>query len=267
MYDQLRDTAIAAARTAGREALRRWSDPHDSRSKGPRDIVTEADLAAERVATELILSYYPNHAILAEEGGELAGDSCAPEYRWIIDPIDGTTNYARRLPIYTVSVAVAHKGRPVAGALYDPVRDQMYHATLGGGAFCDKQRLSCSTRRSLPGFLIAVDWPRSEEARTRMLRAILACSAQIGGWRSLGSAALGIAMVGAGIVDAYLHTTLHPWDMAAAGLMVEEAGGRVSGVDGSPHWWEGESCLASNGRAHDALLDLFRSITDDVDFR
>jgi len=265
MYEQFRETAMAAARLAGREALQRWRAPHTTRSKGPRDIVTEADIAAEHVAVELILSNYPNHAILAEEGGETAGDSQFSEYQWVIDPIDGTTNYARGLPIFTVSVAVAQNGRPVAGALYEPLHDQMYHATLGGGAFCDDRRLACTEQQSLSGFLVAVDWPRGEDIRSRMLKAILACSAQIGGWRTLGSAALGIAMVGAGIVDAYMHPSLHAWDMAAAGLIVEEAGGRVTGLNGSTDWWAGASCLASNGHAHGALLDLFQSISDRTD--
>jgi len=262
MYEQFRETAMAAARLAGREALQRWRAPHTTRSKGPRDIVTEADIAAEHVAVELILSNYPNHAILAEEGGESAGGSHVSEFQWIIDPIDGTTNYARGLPIFTVSVAVAENGRPVAGVLYDPLQDQMYHAIRGGGAFCDDQKLACSTRGALPGFLIAVDWPRDEAVRSRMFEAALTHSAQIGGWRTLGSAALGIAMVGAGIVDAYMHPSLHTWDMAAAGLIVEEAGGKVTGLSGSPNWWEGASCLASNGHAHDALLDLFQSIPE-----
>ena len=260
MTEALRQTAMAAARLAGQEALRRWRGPHETKHKGLRDIVTEADLAAERAAVDLILSNYPNHAILAEEHGNYAAESATSEFVWIIDPIDGTTNYARGLPVFSVSVAVSQGGRPVAGALFDPLRDEMYHARQGAGAFCNDRRLSCSSRSELIDFLIGVDWPRDETLRGRLFQAIAACSPQVGGWRSLGSAALGIASVAAGVLDAYVHPTLWPWDMAAAGLIVEEAGGRVTGLDGSARWWEGTTCLASNGLCHDALLGLFQHI-------
>ena len=261
MYENFRDTAMEVARLAGQEALRFWRNPHNTRFKGPRDIVTEADVAAERAAVALITSRYPDHAILAEEGGDLASDSCGAEFKWIIDPIDGTTNYARGLPIFTVSVAVAQNGRPIAGALYEPLADQMYHVVRGGGAFCDDRPLSCTSNGIIEDFLIGVDWPRAEDTRARLLEAVLAASSRVGGWRTLGSAALGIAMVGAGILDAYVHPTLHTWDMAAAGLIVEEAGGMVTGLNGSPSWWNESTCLASNGRAHRELSVFFESVS------
>jgi myo-inositol-1(or 4)-monophosphatase len=260
MYQKLRTTAMDAARLAGQEALRFWRRPHNSRFKGPRDIVTEADVAAERAAVALISSAYPRHAIMAEEGGAVVGDPLASRFKWIIDPIDGTTNYARNLPIFTVSVAVARNGRPIAGALYEPLSDQMYHAARGEGAFCGDRPLTCSARDQLDDFLIGVDWPRDEDTRSRMMQATLVASPRIGGWRSLGSAALGIAMVGAGILDAYVHAALHAWDMAAAALIVEMAGGRVTGLNGSPRWWNESTCLASNGLAHGELLEMFQSV-------
>ena len=256
---------MRAARLAGQEALRAWHEPHVTRHKGPRDIVTETDIVAERIIIDTILADYPDHAILAEESGLSANDVDGSGFQWRIDPIDGTTNYARGLPFFSVSVGVMQDGRPVAGAVYDPLRDQMYHATKGTGAFCNDRRLECSSRDRLIDFLIAFDWPRDEACRSRLIQAMLACSPQIGGWRSLGSATLGIIMVAEGVVDAYLHPTLLPWDVAAAGLIVEEAGGCVTGLNGSKDWWEEHACLASNGLPHDALLDLFQQVLPHCD--
>ena len=260
MRESLCALAMKAARLAGQEALRLWREPHDTRHKGPRDIVTEADLAAEKVIVDTIQAQYPDHSILAEEGGLSPNAGQPAEFQWIIDPIDGTTNYARGLPFFSISVAVAERGRPLAGALYDPLRDRMYHAMRGGGAHCDGRRLSCSRRERLIEALIALDWARDEAVRSRLLRAVLACSPQIGSWRSFGSAALGIALVAEGGADAYLHGSLLPWDLAAAGLLVEEAGGRITGLDGSPAWWRERACLATNGLIHDQLLELFRGV-------
>lgn len=266
MKEALCETAMKAARLAGQEALRAWRGPHAPRRKGHRDIVTEADIVAEKIIIDTILMDYPGHAILAEESGPSAnGGEDSAGFQWRIDPIDGTTNYARGLPFFSVSVGVMRDGQPVAGAVYDPPRDQMYHATRGSGAFCDDRRLECSSRNRSIDFLIAFDWPRDEAYRSRLIQTMLARSSQIGSWRSLGSAALGIIMVAEGVADAYLHPTLLPWDVAAAGLIVEEAGGCVTDLDGSKDWWEEQACLASNGLAHNALLDMFHQILPDCD--
>jgi len=253
MYEDLLQVAIEAARRAGQTALRFWDEPMRVSNKGPRDIITDADVAAEEVIVATIRRRYPLHPILAEESGQTTGQG---DIQWIIDPLDGTTNYSRRLPVFCVSVAATQNGRPVVGAIYDPIRRQMYHAIKGGGAFCNQERLHCGERRQLEEALILFDWPHSEVHRKQLMRSILDMSPLIGGWRSLGSAALGLVFAGAGIADAYLHPTLSPWDLAAAGLIVEEAGGIITALDGAPHWWEGSTCLASNETLHGRLLAL-----------
>jgi len=251
----LRQVAMEAARLAGAELLRRWRGPLGTRSKGLRDIVTDADVAAERIVIETIHGYYPDHAILSEEGGA-ADCEADSEYQWIIDPLDGTTNYARGLPYFSVAIAAARAGRPVAAAVYDPLRDAMYHAATGAGAFCNERRLECSVRRRLIDLLLTFDWPRQEAPRAAMTRLVQTLSPQVGGLRTFGSAALELCSVAEGASDGYLHLTLHAWDIAAPGLVIEEAGGCITGIDGSSPWWQAETCLATNPLIHDDLLVL-----------
>jgi myo-inositol-1(or 4)-monophosphatase len=251
------ETAILAARRAGQEAAGLWRGALSTRFKGPRDLVTDGDTLAERIIVEAIQSRFPDHAILAEEGGLTAGHADA-EFLWLIDPIDGTTNYARGLPVFTVSVAVTQAGRSLAGALYDPLRDQMYYAERGAGAFCNGQPLEPSRRTRMIDLLIGHDWPRDDGCRAQVTRLVGLLSPNVGVLRSFGSAALGICLVAAGGFDAYIHPTLQPWDKAAAGLIAEEAGARITTLDGAPEWWVGPTCFASNGLVHELLMPYIR---------
>lgn len=248
--------AVQAARRAGQELMRLWHQPIHVRHKGRRDLITNADMAAEQVIVDTILSHYPHHVILTEERGPVNGTLGLSEFQWIVDPLDGTTNYARRLPFFSVSVAVAQEGRPIIGAVYDPLRERMYCAIRGGGAFCNEERLACSQARRFIDMVIGFDWPRDDAQRMRLLGVLSPASSQVGGWRSFGSACLGLCHVAEGSADAYLHPTLCVWDVAAAGLIVEEAGGRITKLDGSDDWWHGGTCLASNGLMHEDLVCL-----------
>jgi len=252
----LHATAVEAARRAGAELARLFHLPRTTRDKGLRDIVTDADMAAERAVLETIRARFPNHAILSEEGG-VGGDD--DTYTWIIDPLDGTSNYARGVPFFCVAVAVASAGRPLVGAVYDPLRDAMYHAARGGGAFCNERRLAVSQRQRLIDLLLMQDWPRDDARRVRMARMAGALVPIIGGMRTMGSAALELCQVAGGACDGYFHLTVHAWDKAASGVIVEEAGGRITSIDGAPEWWAGENCLATNGLIHADLLARLRA--------
>ncbi len=248
----LHTTAVEAARRAGAELARLFRQPRQTRDKGPRDIVTDADMAAERAAIATIRERFPDHAILSEEGG---GEANAGALQWIMDPLDGTTNYARGLPYFCVAIAVAEPtGRPLVGVVYDPLRDALYHAQRGGGAFCNERRLAVSQRQRLLDLLALFDWPRAEGPRARIVRMAGALSPAVGSLRNMGSAALALCGVAEGAGDAYFHLTLNAWDMAAAGLIIEAAGGRVTSIAGAADWWSGETCLATNGLIHDELL-------------
>jgi len=251
---QIHTTAVEAARAAGHEALQRWQGQLGTRYKGRRDLVTDADFAAEEAVIRLIRERFPDHAILAEETGVTNSPSAPSAYQWIVDPIDGTTNYSRGLPMFASSVAVAYHGRPVAGAVHDPVCGWTFHAMRGGGAYCNDEPITCSTRQDLIELVVEFDWGREDSVRARMAQVVHELEPDLGGWRTLGSATLSLCYVAYGSCDAYVHGALGAWDLAAGGLIIEEAGGRVTSLDGSPAWWEHSTCLASNGLVHDQLL-------------
>ncbi len=266
LIEWFRAAAVEAAESAGAELMRRWRKYHHIRSKGLRDIVTEADFAAEQAVLDILRRHFPEHVILTEETG-LHGDSGpATHYRWIIDPLDGTTNFARGLPFFCVSIALFEDSRPLVGVVYDPLRRLCYQAVRGRGTFLNGERLRVSRRSDWMDLVIATDFPRQELPRQHMMRIIDRHSHDIGGWRIMGSAALGLCLVADGSADAYLHLTLLPWDKAAAGLIIEEAGGRITGIRGEAQWWDTPTCMATNGLIHDALLSRLASdLAEDSD--
>ncbi|MGC8827683.1 MAG: inositol monophosphatase family protein [Anaerolineae bacterium] len=252
--EQFRAAAVEAAESAGAELMRCWRQYHHIRSKGLRDIVTEADMAAEKAILDIIRRRFPEHDVLTEETGAHGSEGRRSPYRWIIDPLDGTTNYARGLPFFCVSIALFENGRPLLGVIYDPLRRQCYQAARGQGTYLNGERLQVSRRTDWMDLIIATDFPRQEAPRQRMMRIIDRHSHDLGGWRIMGSAALGLCLVADGSADAYLHLTLFPWDKAAAGVIIEEAGGRITGIRGEADWWNTPTCMATNGLIHDALL-------------
>jgi len=245
------ETAMSAAREAGELLLRRLPKVREVNYKGLRDIVTDADLAAQAVIVERIQADFPEHDILAEEGRhdlDLAG----PTPLWVVDPLDGTTNYSRRFPIFSVSVAMARDGELQVGALYDPQRREMFHAERGKGAWVQRRRgkpqpVRVSATTDLAEALVGVDWAREPELRVRTLEGVTRVAAACRTVRATGSAALALAYVGCGWLDAYFHLHLLPWDVAAAALIIQEAGGTVTTPAGAP-WALGEAAVAaSNG--------------------
>jgi len=252
------DTAIEAARAAGQIIVEKYRQPIAVHTKGFRDLVTEVDIAAQQAIVDLIAARFPSHAILAEEDpGKLDDER---EYTWVVDPLDGTTNYAFRLPIFSVSIGLAHRGEPVLGVVYDPMRDHLFCAQAGQGAFLNGTPLRVAEREELIGTLVAFDWARDPRIREAVLRILNHVAPQVGTVRALGSAALGPCYVAAGWLDAYFHARLSPWDAAAGAVIVREAGGQATDFAGQPWSLTSPRFLAASSALHPGMLALIREV-------
>ena len=251
-------TALEAARRAGQVIRERYPGGRNVTIKGYRDIVTDVDTAAEAVILDLVHTRFPDHTIISEEAG---GSGLSSGYTWVVDPLDGTTNYAHRIPFFSVSIGVLEEGEPVVGVIHDPLRNQMFVAERGKGATLDGQAMHVSRVAKLSNVLMGLDWGHSDEVRARMLAFLLEVAPRCGTVRALGSAALGQAYVAAGWLDAYVNLAMKPWDTAAGTLIVAEAGGRCTTAEGDPYSVEVPGCLASNGLIHETLLAIKRGLT------
>jgi myo-inositol-1(or 4)-monophosphatase len=248
------NTAIKAARSAGQIIMEMYPRPVQVRAKGFRDLVTEADVTAQEAIVSLIRARFPSHAILAEEN--LGSLDELGEYTWLVDPLDGTTNFAFRLPIFSVSIGLAHRGEPVLGVVYDPARDHLFHAQVGRGAYLNGASLHVAERGELIGTLVALDWAREPQIRETLLRILNHLAPQVGTVRALGSAALGPCYVAAGWLDAYFHARLSPWDAAAATVIVREAGGQATDFAGQPWSLASPRFLAASGALYPKMVAL-----------
>ncbi len=247
-------TAIEAARAAARVALDRQRAPLAVTAKGFRDIVTEADFAAQDAAVAAIRLRFPSAAILGEEG---LNPESAADTLWVIDPIDGTTNYARRFPVFCVSIGVVHGGRPIAGVVYDPLRDHLFTAERGRGAWLNGAPIRVSDMRALPDAILALDWGQSHDERRRALALLAAIARECRSVRAIGSAALAMCYLAAGWIDLFFNLSLKPWDGAATQVIIEEAGGRITTPRGEAWDYTQPSALASNGHLH-FVFDQYR---------
>lgn len=218
------------------------------------NIVTEIDKRAEKVIIDYIKKEFPGHGIVAEESGE---ENKKAEYVWVIDPIDGTTNFAHGLPIFSVSIGVQKEGRTICGAVYDIMRDGMYHAELGGGAYCNSRKLKVNDNSNLRHSLLVTgfsyDVAENVEAPVAKFAAFLKTARAV---RRLGSAAIDLCYVAEGIFDGFWELHLYPWDMCAGQLLVEEAGGKVTDFSGRRLSIYDGQLLATNGKVHDAMLEV-----------
>lgn len=252
---QLLEAARLAAREAGRLLQHYFHNGVEVRSKAPADLVTTADLAAERRIAELLREQFPTHAILAEE--EHAGDVHA-EYLWVVDPLDGTTNFAHGLPHFAVSIACLHHGQPEVGVVWNPIRDDWYEAARGHGAFHNGQRLHVGPQTELNEVLIGTGFYYDRGA---MMEATLAAIGDlfrqnIHGIRRFGTASLDLAQVAAGQFGGFFEYQLSPWDYAAAALLVQEAGGLITTCQGGPLPISKTSLLAANAALHPKILPI-----------
>jgi len=249
-------TAIEAAQRAGQVIAEHYPAGRTLTSKGGRDFVTDADTAAEAVILDLIHARFPDHTILSEEAG---GSGISGGYTWVVDPLDGTTNYAHRLPIFAVSIGVLEAGEPLVGVIHDPLHDRTFVAERGGGARLNGVPLHASRIARMAQAAVGVDWAYTNDVRERVLACLHQVAPRCGTVRALGSATLALAYVAAGWLDAYFHLNLQPWDAAAGMLLVAEAGGRCTTLEGEPYRVEVPGCLATNGLIHDELLAIVRA--------
>ncbi len=245
---------MSAARAGGAIVLRGMNrlDVLHVELKQHNDYVSEIDRKSEQAIIEIIRTAHPEHAILAEESGISGGKS---DYEWIIDPLDGTTNYLHGFPAFSVSIAIAECGRLVHGVVYDPLREEMYVASHGRGAFLNDRRIRVTPRPGLKDALIGTGFPFRDftdlDAYLTMLRTVIE---QSGGLRRAGSAALDLAWIAAGRLDGFFELALKPWDIAAGCLLIEEAGGLFGDFSGRPGWpVAGGDILAGSPRVHAAL--------------
>jgi len=250
----LLNIAVRAARRAGEIIVRSLNrvDSSQITAKGRNDFVSEVDRAAEREIIATVRRAYPSHAFLAEESG-VSGES---DTVWIVDPLDGTTNFLHGFPQFAVSIACQHKGRLEHAVIYDPMRQELFTASRGAGAHLDNRRIRVSKQRTLDGALIATGFPYREntrylEAYIAMMRTVMLSTA---GLRRPGAASLDLAYVAAGRVDAFWEIGLSPWDTAAGTLLIQEAGGRIGTLVGA-EYKQGGHVLAATPKVYTALIE------------
>ena len=249
--------AIQMAHDAVRVLLDRFGRVNQITHKGDIDIVTEADLAAEKLIVERIKSYYPRHTVLAEESGASAGEG-ASEWKWIVDPLDGTTNYAHAYPCFCVSIGLEYQGRMVLGVIHDPMRDETFAAERGEGATLNGRRIRVSEIDDLNQAMLCTGFPYDVRDRGDFARHFSNFIRHAQAVRRDGSAALDLAAVACGRFDGFWEEGLRPWDVAAGVLLVEEAGGRVSRYDGSPFNIYTPPIIATNGLVHDEMMRVLQ---------
>jgi myo-inositol-1(or 4)-monophosphatase len=255
MISRMLETAIEAAQRAGKVIAERYPGGRTVTGKGYRDMVTDADIASEAVIIELIKGRFPGHAILSEEAGAIDVDS---DYTWIVDPLDGTTNYTHHHPVFAVSIGLMERGEPLMGVVHDPLRDHTFVAHRGNGTRLNDVPIRVSRATNLSNAMVGLDWGHTNEVRKRILLYLQQIAPHCGTLRVLGSAALAMAYVAAGWLDAYFHVELKPWDGAAGMLIIAEAGGRCTTLEGKPYRVDLPGCLATNSLVHDELLTLMR---------
>ncbi len=253
----LLNVAVMAARDGGNTLIRSLNklDKLKVEQKGRNDFVSEADRIAERAVIGMIHKHYPDHAILAEESGA-QGDS---EVVWVIDPLDGTTNFLHGFPVFCVSVALLHKGRPEHAVVYDPMRQELFTASRGQGAELDGHRIRVSGVKTMERALVGTGFPYrdSNKAMGPYMKMFNEVMAHTSGIRRPGAAALDLCYVAAGRLDAFWETGLCKWDIAAGALIIREAGGIISGLDGSEDYLDTGHVLTGTPKIYGGLTRLF----------
>jgi myo-inositol-1(or 4)-monophosphatase len=229
-------------------------------SKGPGDYVTDIDRNAEKAIVDVLLSAFPNHGIVGEEGSGASRGDPNSDYIWIIDPLDGTTNFLHGVPQYCVSIALAVKGVLTQGVIYDPSRNDLFTATRGAGAFMNNRRLRVSKQLRLRDSLIGTGFPfRDGAAFDEYLVQLKNIMPKCAGLRRPGAAALDLAYVAAGYFDGFWEMKLNQWDMAAGALLIQEAGGLVTGIDGEDTYMQSGSIVAGTPKVFPELLKILQA--------
>lgn len=252
-HTSILETAQSAAAAAGAYLREVWQQPRQIQSKGWRDLVTDADVEAQRLITTVIRGRFPDHAFLTEED-----DPSLPTtgpVQWVIDPIDGTSNFSRQVPVFSTSIAAVAEGKLVAGVIYDPLRQEMFSASASQPTTFNGRPVRVSQVNEPIQAIAAFDWSRGPADRQKTLEMLNGLAHRVHTVRVVGSAALGLAWVACGRTDAYFHVAMKPWDAAAGVLLVQQAGGKVTNPDGTPWQFDAptQPCLVSNGLLHEWL--------------
>jgi myo-inositol-1(or 4)-monophosphatase len=251
------ETAIEIACDAS-DLLRDYASKHIGfELKGEHDLVTAADRASEKLIVERLRAEFPSHSIVAEEGGGHEGSS---EFRWYVDPLDGTTNFAHSFPVYNVTLALEQAGELVAGVIADPTAGEMFTAERGGGAFLNGEKIHVSKVNRIEDALVATGFPSRRRHQNVNVHFFYQLSMLSHGVRRPGAAALDLAYIACGRLDMFWEFNLHPWDIAAGVLLIREAGGVCSDMRGKPLDVRGQHILADNGLVHEETVALFAEI-------
>jgi myo-inositol-1(or 4)-monophosphatase len=252
------ETAVEIAREAGGLLATYFERRVRFELKGEFDLVTEADRASEKLVVERLRTHFPAHAILAEEGG---GHENSSGYRWYVDPLDGTTNFAHGFPMFNVTLGLQRAGEAVAGVVYDPIRQEMFAAERGSGAYLNGKRIHVSGVGNLSESLSSTGFPSMKRNHDVNIHFYYQVAMASHGVRRTGSAAIDLAYVASGRLDFFWEFGLKPWDMAAGTLLVQEAGGRVSDMHGAPHDINSSPhLLADNGALHEPALAFLSEV-------
>ena len=261
MGNQFLEVAVETALEAGGILVSEFDHPAKISYKGEVDLVTQADKRSEEAIVRRLKGYFPKHAIVAEEGGGQEGDG---RHRWIVDPLDGTTNFAHGYPCFAVSIGFEQEGELVAGVIYQPITKELFTASRGEGAFLNERRIQVSQIEHLSTSLLATGFPSTKRARNPNIHYYWNFTLRSHGVRRDGSAALDLASVACGRFDGFWEFGLHPWDTAAGVLMVREAGGVVTSFSGQPYHVGDYETLASNGRIHIELRHVASEIQEQI---
>jgi myo-inositol-1(or 4)-monophosphatase len=251
------ETAAGIAREAGAVISQFGERRIGFELKGTFDLVTEADRASENLIVDSLRRHFPNHAIVAEEG---SGHESSSEYRWYVDPLDGTTNFAHGFPVYNVSIGLERAGELIAGVIFDPTRNELFTTELGAGAFLNGRRISVTRVARLEDSLAATGFPSRKRHQNVNVHFYYQLAMLSHGVRRAGAAALDLAYVACGRLDLFWEFALKPWDMAAGVLLVREAGGMCTDMRGGPFDLRGPNVLVDNGALHAETIELFTEI-------
>jgi myo-inositol-1(or 4)-monophosphatase len=251
------ETAAEIAREAGAIVTNFGERKIGFELKGEHDLVTAADRASEALIVERLRSHFPSHGIVAEEGG---GNESSSEFRWYVDPLDGTTNFAHGFPAYNVTLGLEQAGEMIAGVVFDPLRNEMFAAERGAGAYLNNHRIHVSKAPRIESSLVATGFPARKRHENVNVHFYYQLAMMSHGVRRAGSAALDLAYVACGRLDAFWEFSLNPWDIAAGVLLIREAGGTCSDMHGGPMTMRGPHLLGDNSLIHAEIVELFAEI-------
>ncbi|HET7212544.1 MAG TPA: inositol monophosphatase family protein [Terriglobia bacterium] len=258
--DKYLDIAVAIASEAGSLLGQLSGQPREISYKRKSDIVTDADRRSEAMIIERLRKHFPDHAIVAEEGG---GRETSSEYCWYVDPLDGTTNFAHGFPVYCVTLALAYRDEVIAGVVYDPNRDEMFAAERGSGATLNGRRIRVSQTADLAECLLGTGFPPFASNHDLNMQLFFKLTHLSHGIRRAGAAALDLCSVAVGRFEGFWELKLNPWDKAAGSLLVTEAGGRVTDLSGGPFSLHRDEIFASNGLIHETMLEVFAEVLEE----